>query len=308
MEGARSPFKPKHIGGYRESHAIACDRTLVTLLRFLGLWKQSIYVIGGLVPRYLLPAREIDNAGPVPTMDIDLVFDIEILSNIEAYSDIEANLVRTGFSRATNESGRPQHFRWTKTIEEGNTVIVDLLCDVKATPGRPVAVEQRLSALAIPGAHLAIMDFVGVEITAELLDGRGSATEIARVANITPFVVLKALAYDDRAEQKDAFDLIYCLENYPGGPNGVAGQYRQRMKEWPEESQLPRALEILRDRFVGDDTARSYRLDGPTSYAQFLTTLGQHEFDLRRQRDAAAIVQRFLTAIKSDQDESLQIK
>ena len=44
-------MKPKHQGGY----TTLCERTLVTLLRGLRPWKQGIYVIEGLVPRYLIP-------------------------------------------------------------------------------------------------------------------------------------------------------------------------------------------------------------------------------------------------------------
>ena len=34
-----------------------CERVLVTLLRGLGPWKESVYLVGGLTPRYLVPAR-----------------------------------------------------------------------------------------------------------------------------------------------------------------------------------------------------------------------------------------------------------
>lgn len=32
-----------------------CERLLVTLLRGLGPWKDSVYLVGGLTPRYLVP-------------------------------------------------------------------------------------------------------------------------------------------------------------------------------------------------------------------------------------------------------------
>jgi len=68
-------MKPKHQGGYTPRHTELCERTLVTLLRGLGPWKAGIYVIGGMVPRYLIP-RPLDADTPPPhigTTDVDLV-------------------------------------------------------------------------------------------------------------------------------------------------------------------------------------------------------------------------------------------
>lgn len=47
-------MKPRHQGGYDPAHTDYCERILVTLLRGLGPWKESVYLIGGLVPRYLI--------------------------------------------------------------------------------------------------------------------------------------------------------------------------------------------------------------------------------------------------------------
>src|SRR3546814_20712645 len=56
-----------------------------------------------------------------------------------------------------------------------------------------------------------------VEITADLLNGKGRATEVLRYADILTFPCLKAFAFDQRFERKDAHDLIYCIENLEGG-------------------------------------------------------------------------------------------
>ncbi len=47
--------KPATREGYNNQHTIACERVLVTLIRGLGPWKESVYLIGGLTPRYLIP-------------------------------------------------------------------------------------------------------------------------------------------------------------------------------------------------------------------------------------------------------------
>ena len=49
--------KPNTIDGYNEQVTRDCERVLVTLLRNLGPWKDSIFLVGGLTPRYLVPDR-----------------------------------------------------------------------------------------------------------------------------------------------------------------------------------------------------------------------------------------------------------
>src|SRR5882762_9740178 len=103
-------MKPRHQGGYNTSHTDYCERTLVTLLRGLGPWKESVYVIGGLVPRYLIN-RPIESGGPpqhVGTTDVDIVLDLRILANVEAYRHLEENLTHMGFERGISDEGRVQ--------------------------------------------------------------------------------------------------------------------------------------------------------------------------------------------------------
>jgi hypothetical protein len=236
----------------------------------------------------------------VGTTDVDLVLDLDVLAQVEAYRRLEQNLRTLGFERGTNDEGRVQHFSWRKPVGDGITVVVDLLCDADASEGGQVLSlpgERRLSALKIPGAHLVLRDHVAVELTAALLDERGVATETIRVANIVPFIVLKALAYQDRFEQKDAHDLVYCLMHYGNGPADVGTRFAERLRDWPDESLLPRAVEILRSRFASDDRTTGARKDGPTSYAGFLTDPGRRDLDARNRQDAAAVVEAFLDAV-----------
>lgn len=293
-------MKPKHQGGYTALHAELCERTLVTLLRGLGPWKAGVYLAGGLVPRYLIARRPQAQQGVPPhagTTDVDLVLDLQVLASVEAYRRLEQNLKALGFVRGTNDEGRVQHFSWRKPVGEGITVVVDLLCDADLGEGGQIAElpgERRLSALKIPGAHLVVEDHIQVELTASLLDERGVATETVRVANVVPFVVLKALAYEDRFEEKDAYDLVYCLMHYGSGPEDVAAQFAERLAHWPDEPLLPRALEILRTRFASDERTPGARKDGPSSYARFLADPGRRDLDARHRQDAAAVVEFFL--------------
>jgi len=155
-------------------------------------------------------------------------------------------------------------------------------------------VVRQVSALHIPGAHLAIADHIQVALTAELLDDRGVAGETIRVANIVPFIVLKALAFRDRLEEKDAYDLVYCLRYYQGGPASVAGAFAHAMSTMQDEPLLAEAVEILREHFATDDRAAGHRKDGPVSYARFSVDPGRSDLIILNRRDAAATVEAFL--------------
>ncbi len=299
-------MKPKHQGGYTALHADLCERALVTLLRGLGPWKAGVYLAGGLVPRYLIQRQTEGQQSSPPhagTTDVDLVLDLQVLATVEAYRRLEQNLRALGFVRGANDEGRAQHFSWRRPVGGGITVVVDLLCDADGGAGGEIAElpgERRLSALKIPGAHLIIRDHIVVELTAALLDERGVATETVRLANVVPFVVLKALAYEDRFEEKDAYDLVYCLMHYGRGPEDVAAQFADRLALWPDEPLLPRAVEILRTRFTSDEHTGGARKDGPISYARFLADPGRRDLDARHRQDAAAVVELFLSALDAE--------
>jgi hypothetical protein len=83
-------LKPKHIGGYSGQHVRYCE--------------QSVFLAGGLVPRYLFPDRS--HAG---TTDVDLVVSLDLLAETEAYrmlDEVLAVLAKDFASDALTEGYR----------------------------------------------------------------------------------------------------------------------------------------------------------------------------------------------------------
>ena len=84
-----------------------------------------------------------------------------------------------------------------------------------------------------------------------LLEGRTILGETAqrpvRVCGAGAFVVLKALAFHIRGENKDAYDLLYMLRNFGRGVSDVVEQFRPLL---PDAS-AGKALELLANRFPG---------------------------------------------------------
>jgi hypothetical protein len=74
-----------------------CERVLITLLRNLGPHRESLVLVGGLTPRYLVPERPPVVPQHAGTLDIDIVIDLVILEDTEAYRTLQENLKKIGF-------------------------------------------------------------------------------------------------------------------------------------------------------------------------------------------------------------------
>ena len=225
--------KPPTRDGYSNEHTIDCERLLVTLLRGLGPWKDSVFLVGGLTPRYIV----LKNPPGVPphagTQDVDVVIDLQILADTDAYRTLEENLKKLGFERAENDKGQKLSWRWQARTERGALIVLELLADAPEIAGgkvRPLPTDGKISALNIPRSSIVFDLYSVTKITAELLGGNGVATEAIRHANIISFTCLKAFSFDDRFERRDAHDLLYCIEHTPAGLDIVAEAFRKELR------------------------------------------------------------------------------
>ncbi|SEH15058.1 hypothetical protein SAMN05428974_1341 [Sphingopyxis sp. YR583] len=294
--------KAKSIGGYDARVTEACERVLVTLLRHLGPWRESVFLVGGLTPRYLIEARPPEVPAHAGTADVDVVVDIAMLTDTEAYRTLEANLREMNFHRAVNEDGIKQSWRW-QTEVDGATMILEFLVDDPDRRGGKVEVlpvEGKVSAVNIPHSSMVVDFHKTRELKAELLNGKGVAVEKVRFADIVSFTCLKSLAYDDRIEPKDAHDLVYCLEHYPGGVEAAVDEFLRGLETKHREVILD-ALGRLSKRFRDGDPDQSYRLDGPVAVAAFEGNdagieedEGERDSRILRQRRAADVVAQLL--------------
>ncbi len=295
--------KPATLDGYSDQYTIDCERVLVTLLRGLGPWKESVYLVGGLTPRYLVPARPPVVPAHAGTLDVDIVIDLQILADTEAYRTLEDNLKKMGFERAENAQKQKLSWRWQTLTEHGALMVLELLADAPDIAGgkvQPLPTEGTISALNIPHSSI-VFDLHDVtEIRAQLLGDGGVAIEKVKHANLVSFTCLKSFAFEDRNERKDAHDLIYCLEHAPLGFDAVAEAFRKE-RDGKHGAVIAAALDILRNRFVQDGKTEGYRKDGPVSVAKFELGEGdepeQREARMLRQRQASDLIDQLLARI-----------
>ena len=295
--------KPATFDGYSDQYTSDCERVLVTLLRGLGPWKDSVYLVGGLTPRYLVKARPPVVPAHAGTMDVDIVIDLQILANTDAYHTLEENLKKMGFERAENDRQQKLSWRWQARTEHGALMVLEFLADAPEIAGgrvQPLPTSGTISAINIPHSSIVFDLYEVTEIEAELLGGDGIAVEKIKHANLISFSCLKAFAFDQRFERKDAHDLIYCLEHAAGGADAVARAFRQAL-DGKHSEVVKNALDLLRVRFAQVGETEGYRKDGPVAVAKFELGEGdepeQREARALRQREASDIIAQILSRI-----------
>ena len=234
-----------------------------------------------------------DGARPhVGTTDIDLVIGLALGDETPGtYRTLQNNLEKAHF-----EQQEPS-FRWARDVD-GVTVFVEFLCETdEVEPGRIFRPKgeftgSKLGAFNVRGAHLVRDDFIEREIEGERLDGGGRSVVTVRVANVLPYTALKILAFQDRHENKDAYDLVFTLLNCEGGPRAA----RRAAAASPVERhpQVIEAVRLLRERFA------DAQQDGPNAYASFLSTSGDEEEKARLRQEAIATVRECLRGFTED--------
>lgn len=279
----------RHHSDYDEFTTARCERALVTLLGDIGPWSERVYLAGGLAPRYIVGSLPEGARSHVGTTDVDLVIGLAVEGeSSEAYRTLENNLKKAGFKAESS-------FRWLNNVE-GVTVIVEFLCETdQVEPGKIFKPKQGLGsglgAFNVRGAQLVTRDYVEREIEAERLDDDGGRSKVVvRVANILSYTVLKILAFQDRHENKDSYDLIYCLLNFGEGPEDAGRAAAQSAIR--DEAQVRHALQLLAERFESADH------DGPRAYGTFLADEGGEEEAARLRQEAVAVIREFLAAMR----------
>lgn len=291
-------LKPRTAAGYDVDMTNACERTLLTLLSAFGNLKDTLRLIGGLVPRYLTPEAPPEVPMHAGTSDVDLVLNLEVLATGNEYASLADQLKARGFVRWV-EDGKPTSWRWRRQVDEHIEVVVELLRDAgDEQPGKAVSVSgEQVSALTIKHARIVHDWYQEKEVGAQLLDGGGISVDIIRFADVPAFVILKAIALDQRQENKDAADLIHVVQ-YSGSLENVARLFVERIRTGQHAEAVSDGLAALARRFGDDKFSDGFEKVGSVAYARFHG--GEDEDDLiSAQRYAAGLIQGLLAEIEA---------
>lgn len=272
--------KPTHAAGYDKNRTALIREACLEVATRLNDFKDDLCIVGGLVPSLLIDIAELPAGvqAHIGTNDLDLGLSLAIFDE-QKYEEIAKRLRQAGFKRDVNEEGNPTSQRW----QLGKGVLIDFLIQpssAKEKGGNLKNLEGDFAAVITPGLHLAFQDFEEVKVEGEVLTG-GKAARTVRVCGPGAFIVLKALAFRGRGENKDAYDLWYILQNRDDTIN--------RLKALASDTETQRAIRILEEDFSKVDSI------GPTRVAQFL----YERPDENLQADVAGLVRGLLAAVRA---------
>lgn len=244
--------KPLFAIDYKREDLELVRQTCLYVATKLGDLLDDLVVVGGLVPSLLIPAESLPEGEDVHvgTTDLDLGLSLAILDT-KRYEDLSLRLNRADFKPDENEEGNPTLQRWKITPSAGLKVTLDFLISpsLAADKGGDLRhIQKDLAAVITPGLHLAFRDKQKISLKGVTLLGEKANRDIW-VCGPGAFVVLKALAFDQRGENKDAYDLYFVIRNYGRGIEDVC----RCLSPLLEEVETKKALAILNRDFLEPD-------------------------------------------------------
>ncbi len=247
----------------------AARSVLIELVHLLGEYKDDIVLIGGWIPEVLLPHL----SGPhVGSMDVDLA--LNHLKIHEAGYKMIQDLLK---SRGYQQGDQPFiFFRNLKIGDHEVKVQVDLLAGEYEGTSKSHR-HQRVQDIQVRkarGCDLAFEMSQEIRIEGTLPNGAQDAVTV-RVASIVPFFVMKGMAMETRMKEKDAWDIYYCLLNYPGGIEALAEEFRPHL----HHGLVKEGLQKIAGKFSSE------KAFGPKSVADF-EEIDDPDEQERIQRDA----------------------
>ena len=225
----------------------------------------------------------------VGTLDVDVSLDAEALGNGEYATLIDA-LRGHGY----DQRDKLRRFQLVRRVpvQDGGApidVIVDFLMprDAEIVKNDPPLISD-FAVQRADGADLALRFYQFVAISGPMPAGGTNRVEIA-VCSIPALLAMKGHALAGRYKQKDAYDIYYCIRNYPGGPEALAEACRPLLEHASGEAGY---------RFI-DDKFDSVDGFGPTCVRRFVedtAVLGDRSPE-QWQQDAFGQVDAWLQAL-----------
>jgi hypothetical protein len=252
----------------------------------------ELVVIGGLVPALLIDQQNLPEnvTAYVGTMDLDLGLAFALVHE-ERYQEVIKRLRNAGFKPDENSDGKPTRQRWRISDPP---VTVDFLIEPEGAgnkPGSIFSLTPDWGAIVAPGLHLAFRNNKTVCLSGHTIAGETvNGGRDIRVCGAGAFVVLKALAFHLRGENKDAYDLFYVLRNYGTNVADVVAELRPLLSDPSTQQALT---------YLADDFHHANAL-GPRRAAAFL--FGRVDQDT--QADVVGYVRQLLDGCKTPPAET----
>ncbi|MFQ5713767.1 MAG: hypothetical protein ACE5GU_07030 [Candidatus Scalinduaceae bacterium] len=251
---------------YGDKEVNACKSVLLELVHLLGEIKDDMVIIGGWVPSFLFPRSKEPHIG---SLDIDIALNFKNIPD-KTYQTILNTFLKRGYIQ-----DKAQPFRFFRKFKvEGSDIVnveVNLMSGEYGGTGKGHRTQmvQDIRARKVRGCGLAFNHSINVQLEGELPEG-GKDKVTFKIAGIVPFLVMKGMAiYSSRMKEKDAYDILFCIENYPGNVKKLANEFMPYIKN----KLVIEGLEKIRAKFASIDHV------GPKWVADF------QEIDVKEDRE-----------------------
>lgn len=196
------------------------------------------------------------------------------------HADVVALLLKNGFRQGEH---RYQFFKDVR-IASGRTIVARLDLLTSEQHHREFFDDSEPSLQPVHGTDIAFRDNAVLPI--------GGVSDVSvRVAGIAAFLTMKGIALHDRSPRrpKDAYDIHYCLEQYPDGIPGIVAEFERFQADELVRESMGKMASLFRDE---ED-------EGPRMVADVEELVG----DYRAIRKLAVYtrVSEFLAAVAADQ-------
>ena len=205
---------------YNAEQVRAARSVLLEIVLLLGEYREHLVLVGGWVPEFLITNPSEPHVG---SMDVDLAIDHRQVTEA-GYRTIRKLLLQRGYE----EGEQPYIF---KRRVGDLTVEVDLLAGEYGGTGKSHR-HQRIPDTLLRkarGCDIAFTDPESVTIEGDLPEGGKDAVRI-QIASIESFLCMKGMALDSRFKEKDAWDIYFCVREFPGGLDALVECLRPKIK------------------------------------------------------------------------------
>jgi predicted nucleotidyltransferase len=204
---------------------LASRQLLQEVCELLAPFRDDVVLIGGGVPEIRFPDAF---PGHVGSIDVDFA----MRASKARHDEVVALLARHGFRPG------PEPYQFVKNMNVGGRS-TPVKLDLITSPQHHAATFADSTQAPFPASGT---EFAFTENTVELV-----GTADVRVASVVPLIIMKAHAMLERPKPKDAYDLNFCLENYPGGIPALAAQFASAMNDPSVRAVLTKLAGKFRD-------------------------------------------------------------
>lgn len=258
----------RFMADYDPGKTTASRSALLELLTALQAYKDSLVLVGGWVPYFLLEefGRDLDFRH-VGSIDIDLAVDHDKVG-LDEYAEIIDIIEARGYENRVSRDGQPILFSFKKDVtspfdEKTYSIQVDFLAaagPISPKKHRHRKVQSDLFARIAKGCELSFRHNMMKKVKG-VLPGNGETTLEIRMLDIPGSIGMKGIVLGERYKEKDAYDIFSVISRCHEGPESVA----RKVNPFMGEELMRTGIDVIRTKF------RDIRAEGPSWVATFMS-------------------------------------